>query len=109
MGELTKNSSDAAFGLSQEIIASLRRVFSEYSEVERVLIFGSRAKGTFRDGSDIDLAVLAPTMSDERFSDLWNAIDDLPIVFKTDVLHFDRLRNIPLKEAALGQGVRFFP
>jgi predicted nucleotidyltransferase len=54
-----------------------------------VLIFGSRAKGGFRDGSDIDLAVFAPSMVDSRFTQLWQAIDDLPLVFNVDLLNWD--------------------
>ena len=45
------------FGLSQNNIDRLAGIFSKYPAVEHVDIFGSRAKGTFRSGSDIDLAV----------------------------------------------------
>jgi len=57
-------SNQLTFGLSDSILGDLRRVFSAYPEIEQVLIFGSRAKGAFKDGSDIDLAVIASAMSD---------------------------------------------
>lgn len=97
------------FGLSAAVIADLKRVFEHYPEIERVLIFGSRAKDSWRDGSDIDLAVLAQAMSDSRFTRLWNEIDDLPLVFKTDCLHWDRLSNPALKEKILREGIPFYP
>ena len=109
MGVIEATSTEHAHGLSPAIVFDLRRVFSKFPEIERVLIFGSRAKGTYKDGSDIDLAVMAPTLTESRFSELWNAIDDLPILFKVDVLHCDRLQNIPLKAAAKEHGVQFFP
>ncbi|HMX53719.1 MAG TPA: nucleotidyltransferase domain-containing protein, partial [Plasticicumulans sp.] len=80
-----------SFGLSAEILEWLRTVFARYPGIERVLVFGSRAKGTYRNASDIDLAVLAPGMDDETFAQLWNDLDDLPLVFTLDVLHWDRL------------------
>ena len=109
MGVIAPNSIVSRYGLSEAVINDLRRVFSDFSEIERVLIFGSRAKGTFKDGSDIDLAVVAPTLTEQGFAALWNAVDDLPIVFKVDLLHWDRLSNQVLKEAASQQGLQVFP
>lgn len=97
------------FGLSDAVIGDLRGVFAKYPEIERVLIFGSRAKGTFKDGSDIDLAVVAPAMSDQRFTQLWGEIDDLQLVFKVDVVHFDRLAQPALREEIMANGQSVHP
>lgn len=97
------------FGLSADILSDLQRVFAAYPEIEQVLIFGSRAKGTFRDGSDIDLAVFAPTLSEARFTRLWNELDTLPILFKMDVLHWNSLENLRLKDKIVGEGKELFP
>jgi len=58
------------FGLDKHIYADLACVFARYPAVTQVLIFGSRAKGTWKPGSDIDLAVVAPGMSDLEFARL---------------------------------------
>jgi len=92
------------FGLSEEVLSDLCSVFSRYSEIARVLVFGSRAKGIFRDGSDIDLAVFAPDMTQDQFNRVWMELDSLPLVFKMDVLHWDRLENTRLKEKILHEG-----
>lgn len=97
------------FGLSPTIIADIQAVFAQFPEIEKVLIFGSRAKGTWKDGSDIDLAVIAPNLSDKAFTALWNAIDDLPVVFKIDCLHWDRTSNQTLKNKILKEGKIFYP
>lgn len=97
-----------AFGLSERIRADFTGVFQRYPEIEQVLIFGSRAKGNARPGSDIDLAVMAPCMSDAEFARLWNQIGDLPLVFKVDLLHWDRLANQPLKDKILREACPFY-
>ena len=96
------------FGLSARIRADFIRVFERYPQIERVLIFGSRAKGSAKPGSDIDLAVLAPQMTDAVFAQLWNAIDDLPLVFKVDLIHWDRLANLELKDKIRREGCLFY-
>lgn len=95
-------------GLSPAILADLAGVFARYPEIRQVLLYGSRAKGSWKPGSDIDLAVLAPEMSEARFAQLWCDIDDLPLIFKVDCLHWDRLGNLRLKEKILAEGVEVF-
>lgn len=96
------------FGLSASVLNDLRATFAAYPEIEQVLIFGSRAKGTFKDGSDIDLAVFAPTMSTTRFTELWNRLDTLPLIFKLNVLHWHTLGNERLREKIAAEGKVFY-
>jgi proline iminopeptidase len=58
--------------------------------------------------SDFDLAVVAPDMSNQEFSRLWNELSDLPVLFKLDVLHWDKLKNASLKNKILSEGQSFF-
>jgi predicted nucleotidyltransferase len=96
------------FGLSDEVLKDLTEVFSKYSSIEHVLIFGSRALGIHQDGSDIDLAVFAKNMSKLEFANLWGDIDTLPLVFKVDCLHWNALSHQNLKNNILKQGVLFY-
>ena len=45
------------FGLKENIITDICNVFSRFSEIEKVVIYGSRAKGNYKNGSDIDLTL----------------------------------------------------
>ena len=45
------------YGLSSELIQRFNAVFAQYPQLEKVVIFGSRATGRYRAGSDIDLAM----------------------------------------------------
>ena len=96
------------FGLSGDVRAELTSVFHRYPEIEQVRIFGSRATANYGSGSDIDLAVLAPSMTNDRFTQLWNDIDALPLVFKVDLLHWDTLANLALKEKIMREGLLFY-
>lgn len=91
-------------GVSPNVLAELRAVFSRYPTVERVLLFGSRATGFAKPGSDIDLAVIAPGMSQREFSRLWNELEDLPLVYTFDILHWDQLTQETLKAKILKEG-----
>lgn len=96
------------FGLAERHYADFVRIFQRYPQIEEVLIFGSRAKGTDKPWSDFDLAVIASGMSNAEFSQLWNAIDDLPLVFKIDLVHWDRLPEDRFKEKIREEGKRFY-
>lgn len=97
------------FGLDPRHYVDFAEIFQRYPQIEEVLIFGSRAKGTDKPWSDFDLAVVAPAMSDREFSRLWEEIDALPLVFKLDLLHWDRLPEDRLKKKVRREGERFYP
>lgn len=46
------------FGLSSATIKKIQSVFRNHNAVERVIIYGSRAKGDYSAGSDIDLVMI---------------------------------------------------
>lgn len=88
------------FGLSERILGDLRGAIAAQPHVSRVDIFGSRARGDFTAASDIDLAVYG----DEDFTfqdylDLVGRIDDLPIIFRIDVVNMKALDKADLRES----------
>lgn len=97
------------FGLEPFILEDLRSVLKEYPKVESAAIFGSRATGEYRYNSDIDIAVFAPSMDKDEFARLWFDLDDLPIVFGMDIVHFDLVNNPVLKEKIVRDGKIFYP
>ncbi|WP_257266109.1 nucleotidyltransferase family protein [Endozoicomonas sp. ONNA2] len=46
------------FGLKEQTITAIQQVMAAFPQVDRVIIYGSRAKGTYKPGSDIDLTLL---------------------------------------------------
>ena len=86
----------SSFGIDDDILEKIIGVLSGYSEIEKTVIYGSRAVGTFKPGSDIDMAVYAPLMTDRKFKSLCFDLDALPIIFKMDVVHRDSLQKSSL-------------
>ncbi len=81
----------ADFGLAASTARQLRSVFEASPGVRRVWIFGSRARGTQRDNSDLDLAVDAPGWSGADMAALQSRLDALPTLHKLDVVHWQQV------------------
>jgi len=47
-----------SFGLSDKTCATIGQILGQYPQIEKAIIYGSRAKGNYKDGSDIDLTLL---------------------------------------------------
>lgn len=92
-------------GLSPQITESIKAEIRRFPEVRAAYLFGSRARGDFRDQSDIDIAIDAPTMTAPNFAQLWNAIDALPIAFPLDCVWLQALPASPLKSMVLRDAV----
>ncbi len=86
------------FGLSIETTDRIKGVFQKYPEVESVIIYGSRAKGNFREGSDIDLTLKGKSIPTQSISDISSALDDLNTPYLFDISIFDRLNSPDLAE-----------
>lgn len=81
------------FGLSQATLDRLNSVFSRYEAIESVVIYGSRAKGNFRRGSDIDLTIKGQKMSFRDFMRLEDEIDDLMLPYTVDLSQYQDIGN----------------
>jgi predicted nucleotidyltransferase len=51
-----------AYGLPLHVINTLNGIFKAYPQINNVILYGSRAKGNYRQGSDIDLCMDAPLL-----------------------------------------------
>jgi predicted nucleotidyltransferase len=101
--------SSLKFGLSQKTIVAINSVFSQYPGIQEVMIYGSRAKGNFREGSDIDLTIKAPTLTTSDLLKIENMIDDLMLPYKMDLSLFHQLTEPDILDHINRVGVKFFP
>ena len=85
------------FGLKDHIINMIREVFVQYPEVEKVLIYGSRARGDYKEGSDIDLSMIGD-ISYRTEASIWGKIDDLPMLYMCDLSRLAHIKNENLVE-----------
>ena len=61
-----------------------------------VLIFGSRSKGNYRAGSDIDLAVVGRGVDYQQLLDILYEIDDLGLLYTIDLLDYQKKVGTPI-------------
>ncbi len=74
------------FGLSDKTSEAIRLVLSRHPEVEQAVLFGSRAKGNFKPGSDIDLALLGSGLTQRILNRIYEELDDLPIPYQFSLI-----------------------
>ena len=86
------------YGLSENTITALQNTFARHEGIQKAVLHGSRAKGTYRNGSDIDLTLFAPTLSFQDLLRLETELDDLLLPYQIDLSLHHRLRNAQLLE-----------
>lgn len=84
------------FGLSDTVIKELQDVFRRHANIEKVLIFGSRSKGNYRAGSDIDLALIGQNIDYRQILDIYTEIDDLELLYSIDLLDYQTKAGTPI-------------
>lgn len=87
-------------GLSAGTITRIQQVFASFPTIHKVILYGSRAKGTHRPGSDIDLTIKTTHASDANLSLLlkvMRALDDLELIYTFDVSLWDKLEHQELR------------
>ena len=86
------------FGISEPSYNLILKTLSGFEEVNAASVFGSRAKGNFKTGSDIDLVLFGENLSDELVSKLSVRLnEELPIPYFVDVVNFKTLNHEELK------------
>ena len=86
----------------------LRAVFARHPEITAVKLFGSRAKGTQRPESDVDLALWGEV--DALAAEAIAAeLDDLPLPYRYDVQAFASIKLQSLREHIERVGITIFP
>lgn len=85
-------------GLSKGVLAMLIGTFKKYTGIDQVTLYGSRAKGTFNERSDIDLVAYGKDLNRFVVSQVLLDLDDSDIPFMVDFQDFNELKNRRLIE-----------
>ena len=95
------------FGLPANAIRQIRLALATFPEVEKAVLYGSRAQGNFKTGSDIDLTLIGAALTHSRLGDIAEALDDVLLPYSMDLSIFADL-NHPALEAHIARvGVVF--
>jgi predicted nucleotidyltransferase len=98
----------AATGLSANTITKIHHLFNQFPAVERVRLYGSRSKGNFRNGSDIDLTIMEHSLDKGQLATIDLALDDLMTPYTFDLSIFADIKSPQLIEHIQTVGLDFY-
>lgn len=78
-------------GLSDGTVQKLVAVFIKFPEIDQAVLYGSRAKGNYKPGSDIDLSLRGVKLTHAICASIADAIDELLLPYTVDLSQFDAL------------------
>jgi predicted nucleotidyltransferase len=86
------------FGLTDADIKLITAVFQSYIDIEKAIIFGSRAMGNYKSGSDVDLALQGTDVTDALANAINIALNERsPLPYKFDVVAYTKKLSVDLK------------
>ena len=95
-------------GLSTKTVERIVAVLAHYPEIEKAVLYGSRAKGNHRNGSDIDLTLFGDGLNHALLTRLDNELDDLLLPYKFDLSFFAELTHAELIDHIQRVGMVFY-
>lgn len=87
------------YGLLERDIKYILEAISKLKEIEKVIIFGSRAMGNYKKASDVDIAVVGKNVTHRTILKLYDDLnEEYPIPYFFDVIDYNTINNAELKE-----------
>jgi predicted nucleotidyltransferase len=96
------------YGLSERTVEQICALLAQYPAVERAVLYGSRAKGNYKPGSDIDLTLFGKDLTADTCATLAQALDDLLLPYTIDLSVYALLNHHDLEAHIQRVGVVFF-
>ena len=96
------------FGLTEETIKKVNAVFAQYPQIEKVIIYGSRAKGNYKNGSDIDLTLVGEKISERDFAHIRMELGDMLTPCTFDLSLFQKIDHVDLLDHIKRVGCVFY-
>jgi predicted nucleotidyltransferase len=96
------------YGLTETTVEKICAVFARFPEIEKAILFGSRAKGNFKTGSDIDLTLCGEALTSDLRSTIASVLDNLMLPYTIDLSVFNELNHDKLREHIERVGVLFY-
>lgn len=96
------------YGLSKKTISAIQGVFAKYLQIEQAILYGSRAKGNYRNGSDIDLVLVGTELDLSQLFKIELELDELLLPYKIDLALLHQIKNPDLVEHINRKGVVFY-
>lgn len=92
-------------GLQDSDINDIINIIRKNEKIDKIILFGSRAKQTYEKGSDIDIAISGNGLNTNDILDLSNALDDLDLPYKFDLVILERINEKELLDHIFRKGI----
>lgn len=99
---------DRPFGINDELFVEIIQIFKEHEHIEKAILFGSRAKGTHKPGSDIDIALNGENLNLKDILSMQNRLDDLDQPYFFDLVIMSSITEDGLKQHIERVGVEIY-
>lgn len=96
------------FGIKDKYLYELHDIFSQLPGINRVVLYGSRARGDFRSGSDLDICLFGDSISNTDVSLLLSKLYYSNIPYFFDVAVWDKIRNKTFADNIRRDGVEIY-
>lgn len=97
------------FGLRDKDMQYMYNLFTGMPQIEKVILYGSRAAGNFEKGSDVDLALAGINITCRHIAHVHDMLEnESPTLLWFDVLHYNTLKNEKLKKSIDQEGIVIF-
>lgn len=96
------------YGLLTDDLYKIEEVFKQFPQIQEVRIYGSRAKGNYRPGSDIDLTLIGDNLDLQLLNQLSSRLDDLLLPYLFDISVYQKIENADLVEHIKRFGKSFY-
>lgn len=81
------------YGLTEIELQKVVGVFARNSRIEKVILYGSRAKGCFKPFSDVDITLVGDELSRSDLNRVMEEVDDLLLPYQFDISLWHKLKN----------------
>lgn len=99
---------DREFGLPPATLSTIRAILAANPKVEKAVLYGSRAKGNYKHGSDIDLTLIGNELDFHALGSIAGELDESDIPYKVDLSILARIDNPNLVEHIQRVGKVFY-
>lgn len=99
---------EVLFGLPLDAVEKIRTVFAQHPEVEQVVLYGSRAKGNYKTGSDIDLTMYGDALNQSILLKILDELDELLLPWMIDLSLYQQIDNANLRDHIERVGIVFY-
>ena len=91
-------------GVPSENMRSIVNAIKQNRKVNKIILFGSRAKGNYKKGSDIDIAILADELSFDELNQIKVNVNEFMLPYNIDLIDFNKITDIALRDHILRVG-----